>query len=657
MGQPDGDTAMQAGHPSGGAAIRTGLPSPAPTGHPPAIWFFFWGEFAERSSYYGMRAILFMYMTTALHFSDTKAAPIYSAFKMGCYLLPLLGGLLADRWIGRYWTIVGFSVPYVLGHFVLGFSDPALLGDVVQGMSPERLAFIANILLFASLALLAGGSGVIKPNISSLLGQTYDQKRPGQERLRTSAFLWFYLAINIGALISQLAMPEIRERYIMGNLDAETFAKAKTLIDEGKGEEIVQLASAEVVGRAYQLAFAFPTALMALALAVFAAGKRTYADERAGKQEPTTEERQQRRETLLFIFGIYGLFAGYFIIDQFALPVIGREWKTTAQAGAIAITLIAVIALIARSVLVAGRRTFAAPEHDGCELSPDQQRLHLKTLAYLLAIFGLVIFFWFGYEHNDVLWISFTRDYADLRAPWIVHYVTGKETIAPDQLQFLNALFVIILVPAFNAVFKYLDPELKIFTSMRKIFAGFLLTAAAIGIMAIAGYLVQGHTEHVLKGAQVETFVSGLGQGAGLSNPWQAAWMLDTTISGGGRIVEVSTVKVSFLWPALAYIVLTFGEVLLYGTMLDLSYAAAPKSMKGYVTACFLLTNTLANFLNILWTPFYGGSLPDPVASRGPLPPGAFFGITAVITLIAAAVFLLIAKQFERSQAAVAEAA
>src|SRR6058998_846781 len=94
-------------------------PATVPTSHPKAIWFFFWGEFAERSSYYGMRTILFLYMTTALGMPDTKASPTYAAFKMGCYLLPLLGGLLADRWFGRYWTIVGFSVPYVLGHFIL----------------------------------------------------------------------------------------------------------------------------------------------------------------------------------------------------------------------------------------------------------------------------------------------------------------------------------------------------------------------------------------------------------------------------------------------------------------------------------------------------------------------------------------------------------
>src|SRR5215510_3691268 len=146
-------TAVQAGAASagpGGGANSNGDTAvgsqSASTRHPAAIWFFFWGEFAERSSYYGMRAILFLYLTAALHYSDTDATPLYSAFKMGCYLLPLLGGLLADHWFGRYWTIVGFSVPYVMGHFVLGFSDPLILGDAIQGMSPERLRFVANML-------------------------------------------------------------------------------------------------------------------------------------------------------------------------------------------------------------------------------------------------------------------------------------------------------------------------------------------------------------------------------------------------------------------------------------------------------------------------------------------------------------------------------
>src|SRR5207244_8468112 len=81
-------------------------PSQAPAKHPPAIWFFFWGEFAERSSYYGMRAIVPLYLTTILHYADKDAGTIYYWFKMAAYFLPLVGGIIADRWLGRYWTIV-----------------------------------------------------------------------------------------------------------------------------------------------------------------------------------------------------------------------------------------------------------------------------------------------------------------------------------------------------------------------------------------------------------------------------------------------------------------------------------------------------------------------------------------------------------------------
>src|SRR5438445_3029562 len=140
-----------------------GLPpmtAKVPSSHPPGFYFIFWGEFAERCSYYGMRAILPLYLTSALLFEDSDATRIYSYFKAACYFLPLLGGFLADRYFGKYWTIVGFSVPYVLGHFVLGISS--------------------HIALVIALALLAGGSGVIKPNISTLMGLTYDQLRPGQ---------------------------------------------------------------------------------------------------------------------------------------------------------------------------------------------------------------------------------------------------------------------------------------------------------------------------------------------------------------------------------------------------------------------------------------------------------------------------------------------
>jgi POT family proton-dependent oligopeptide transporter len=418
--------------------------------------FFFWGEFAERSSFYGMRVILPIYLTTALHLADTEAAPIYSRFKMACYFLPLVGGFLADRFFGRYWTIVGFSIPYIAGHFILGIEN-------------ERACYIA-------LALLACGSGVIKPNISSLLGQTYDEQRPGNDRLRQAAFLWFYFAINFGALISQLAMPLLQEKY------------------------------------GFAVAFQFPAWLMAGSFLIFASGKRHYAVETISRTTTTPEERRE-------------------------------QWR---------------------------------------------------TLGKLFSIFGLMVFFWIAYEQNDSLWVYFTRDYVNLYIPF------RDEPLPPAMIQFINALFVLLLIPFFNALFPRLDPDRKVFTPTKKMLIGFLATAMASGIMSLAGYL----------GTQ-------------------------------------SDAKISLAWPVTAYIVLTVGEVLLYGTGLDLAYSLAPKRMKGFVTACFLLTNTLGNFVNSYFSKLYGGSLIDPVIKRGPLSPGDFFGITTLLVVIAAVLFYFVARRFD----------
>lgn len=139
--------------------------------HPTGFWFFFWGEFAERSSYYGMRAILSLYMTEKLGIDEGNAGTFMSLFIAGCYFLPLLGGYIADNFFGKYWTIVGFSLPYIAGQFIVGIENKyAVVG---------------------ALALLAMGSGVIKPNISTLMGMTYDQHAPGRnssEVMRSAGF-------------------------------------------------------------------------------------------------------------------------------------------------------------------------------------------------------------------------------------------------------------------------------------------------------------------------------------------------------------------------------------------------------------------------------------------------------------------------------------
>jgi dipeptide/tripeptide permease len=231
--------------------------------HPIGFWFFFWGELAERSSYYGMRAILILYMTQALKFSDDKASVIMSYFIAACYFLPLVGGYLADNFFGKYWTIVGFSIPYILGHVILGVESPTYL--------------------MIALGLLAMGSGVIKPNISTLMGMTYDQQKPGEEKLRSEAFAMFYWAINIGAALSSFAMPVLRTRY------------------------------------GYAVAFLFPAALMVLAFGIFAAGKRYYAVEVISKKKGTPEEWAERKVVLSRVFGLFLVVTFFWsIFDQAA---------------------------------------------------------------------------------------------------------------------------------------------------------------------------------------------------------------------------------------------------------------------------------------------------------------------------------------------------
>jgi POT family proton-dependent oligopeptide transporter len=99
--------------------------------------------------------------------------------------------------------------------------------------------------------------------------------------------------------------------------------------------------------------------------------------------------------------------------------------------------------------------------------------------------------------------------------------------------------------------------------------------------------------------------------------------------------IAVGETKVSVLWIIVSYVLLTLGEVLVYATGLELSYTAAPKNMKGFITACFLVTNTLANFINIWFAKLFDTALS----------PGAFFGVTAIVTLLATIAFAFVGRR------------
>jgi POT family proton-dependent oligopeptide transporter len=239
--------------------------------HPRGFWFIFWGELAERASYYGMRTILTLYLVSILGFAGPESALIMHLFIAGCYLAPLLGGLLADRVLGRYKTILYFSPPYILGHIIIG------------GWDTRPAMFIA-------LVLLALGAGSIKPNISTLMGQMYEEQK--KQALLTEAFSYYYAAVNIGAAISSLALPVVRD----------------------------SIAKTEGLTKGYAVAFMIPAILMVLAFVLFASGKKYYPqDVVRNLPKKTPEQRAAERMTLARIGGVFAVIALFwFVYDQTA---------------------------------------------------------------------------------------------------------------------------------------------------------------------------------------------------------------------------------------------------------------------------------------------------------------------------------------------------
>ena len=154
-------------------------------GHPRGLTTLFFTELWERFSYYGMRAILVLYMVAlpeqgGLGFDTKRAASIYGTYTMSVYLTALPGGLVADKWLGARLAVLLGGIIIACGHFTMVFQSTTFL--------------------YAGMALIAIGTGLLKPNISAMVGGLYRENDPR----RDSGFSLFYMGINIGAVLAPL---------------------------------------------------------------------------------------------------------------------------------------------------------------------------------------------------------------------------------------------------------------------------------------------------------------------------------------------------------------------------------------------------------------------------------------------------------------------
>ena len=455
---------------------------------PSSIPYIVVNEFAERFCFYGINAILVAYMIDFLKFGDAKAATWQALFKSGAYFFPLLGAMVSDIFLAKFRTIISFSMVYVAGCFTIAF------GGASEGM------------LILGMFLVAFGTGGIKPCVSTNVG---DQFTSANSHLIERAFSYFYIAINAGSSISIYFCPV-------------------WLADPNLGPKI---------------AFGVPGAMMALATFVFWLGRNKFAVVPAAMSKPG--------------LALVGFFAVFFTVLAFTgfVFMASRE-SALLKPFAILIatgTLLGTLALVATAFLKTGLRN-VLPAELRAWLERSLTGEGLRIVGKLLGLYVFVAFFWSLWDQsNGNSWtIQAQSALMDKRLFGFLEGIPMFAGLAayemlPAQVQVVNGLFILILVPIFTfGIYPLLGKFFEV-TPLRKIGIGFFVVAASFLIVA---------------------------------------W-IEARIQSGQ--------SVSMWWQISAYAVLTAAEVLVSITALEYSYKQAPLYMKSFIMALFLLSTSVGN--------------------------------------------------------------
>lgn len=174
-------------------------------GHPKGLYVCFFTELWERFSFYGMKVLLLLYLTKYHLFTDGAGYDLLGAYAGLVYAMPVLGGLIADRWLGMRKAVILGGLLLCAGHLGMAFEGEqarVIDGRVVQDA-------VALQVFYFSLALIVMGVGFLKPNISTIVGRLYAERDPR----RDSGFTLFYMGINLGAFASALICGWLGETY------------------------------------------------------------------------------------------------------------------------------------------------------------------------------------------------------------------------------------------------------------------------------------------------------------------------------------------------------------------------------------------------------------------------------------------------------------
>ena len=445
---------------------------------PPGIPYIVANEFAERFCFYGINAILSVYMTQTLQFTQSDATVWQSMFKFGAYFFPIIGAIISDVFWGKFRTIMTLALFYCAGCAVLA-----------TGGGKETLAL--------GLLLIAFGTGGIKPCVSTNVGDQFTERN---QHLIQRAFSYFYISINVGSSISIILCPVLLNNPHYGP----------------------------------HWAFGIPAVMMFLATLAFWAGRKRFV------VVPPAMSRGVNRAMAGFAAAVVPVLG----ISIFVFTHVDREY---APAALVAV-LLAQLALLVWLCLKTGLRQRLPPELLGwIAQSFTGERLKL-VLRLALIYYVFVAVFWSLWDQsNGQTWtLQATSDLMDKHLFGFLAGVPGLGVLAgyemlPAQIQFVNAVFIVLLVPVFQFGIYPLWGKVFKLTALRKINAGLFVIAAS--------YLI-------------------------------VAWI-------EGRIMHGQ--MVSLWWQILAFLVLTAAEVLISITGLEFAYSQAPLEMKSFMMAAMLM--------------------------------------------------------------------
>ncbi len=422
-------------------------------------------EACERFSFYGMRSILVAYMTGMLLMSKNEATEVVHLFIACTYLLPLLGAWLADRFLGRYRTIISISLLYCLGNAVLAMADFA--NDI------ETRKWV----LFTGLTIIAIGAGGIKPCVAAFVGdQVPADEKDGPTMTRLYAA--FYWSINLGSFFSFLVIPWVRQNW------------------------------------GYSWAFGIPGIFMALATLIFWLGRKQYSH-----VPPTQPEFLKALITRVFLgaaraceqFGgaavaratSTAISIAAFIVIAPVVILLGNwahsgatQLATLSGAGETISALCGLVALLlyitalglaglklAASTRMSGfaglvgSMIFCSKEETQARFSESEQR-GVRNLVRVLIVFLLIIPFWSLYDQTASSWVLQGKEMQSIDLSW----GSLKFCFGAEEMQSFNPLLIMIFVPMVTLfVYPYIG---RWAAPLKRMGLGILLAGVAYGAVA-----------------------------------------------------------------------------------------------------------------------------------------------------------------------------